>query len=370
MVLLEGDSVVNIELADADHAAEQQQQHHSDVGDCEAGGDRDDDDDDDDQRGVASSYCCRHAAGGGCCCCSRRRNHPDNNNRYRSLSRMTTTPSSANVRRRNSLLVLRFAVVGCAINTELLQPNYPLMVSPGAATDSFEDTSPFDFNSATYFIPFTGLLGVAIACMATGALSDKYGRTKVLLLSSVGAAAGSILKWVLRDTFWGFCAANFVTGLLSGHLPVAMSYCGDVFSTTAEKQSQVGMIVGAYMVGFSGGGIIAILMEASGLFAPVLVGSGIMFLSAMLQWKYLVEPGEGCLVSITRPKFLNEEEENVPTEIHQPTLWNIVVGSIADNVGSNALFPLCLSVRLANKTFMFDPCLLVLSINHFLATCL
>lgn len=52
-----------------------------------------------------------------------------------------------------SIYVLRFAVFADTVNGMILQPNYAIMVSPDAHEESFPSTDPFDFSSATYFIP-------------------------------------------------------------------------------------------------------------------------------------------------------------------------------------------------------------------------
>jgi hypothetical protein len=51
-------------------------------------------------------------------------------------------------------------------------------------------------------------------------------------------------------------------------------------------------------MGNSGGGIIAILMQDSGLFAPLWVGAGLMFLSAIAISIWLIEPGDARLQPI------------------------------------------------------------------------
>ena len=93
------------------------------------------------------------------------------------------------------------------------------MVTPGAHPDSFPDTEPFDFNSATYFLPLCSLVGVAVASVFLGQISDRVGRKKVLLILSWISVAGSIVKYFTRATFWGFCISNFVFGFFLGNLP-------------------------------------------------------------------------------------------------------------------------------------------------------
>jgi hypothetical protein len=175
---------------------------------------------------------------------------------------------------KRSMNSVRFTVMCSAINTKMLNPNYPIMVTPDAHPDSFPDTEPFDFNSATYFLPMCSLLGVAIASIFLGTISDKYGRKKILLVLAWISAAGSVVKYFTRATFWGFCITQFAFGFFLGNLPVGMAYVGDVYTVKKDKERELGLLVSFYVMGNSGGGIISILMNGSGLFAPLWVGAG------------------------------------------------------------------------------------------------
>ena len=295
-----------------------------------------------------------------------------------------------------SLWALQFNVVASAINTKLLNPNFAIMATPDANEDSFPDTDPFDFNSATYFLPLSSLMGVAIASIFTGNWSDRLGRKHIIQVSSVGACIGSVVMYAARKTFWGFCAASFAAGLFKGTLPVAMAYVGDVFTTKKEKQDALSVIVGYYVLGNSGGGIFAILMNDSGLFTPLFLGAAFVLVSFVLNIWYLIEPRPGATYTpIANDKLAQDDdeyerllptkEEDVehveqateeadetlpksnlaedgdatkkndndddddetviprPEHLDNMTLWHIVMGAFADNVGSTALFPLCLS---------------------------
>lgn len=89
----------------------------------------------------------------------------------------------------------------------------------------------------------SSLLGTAIAATFVGSLSDKIGRRPVMLV-------GSIVKYLLRGSFWGFCGAtNFVTDLFGATLTISMSYASDVAHTRAEKDGVIGSLVGISMVG-------------------------------------------------------------------------------------------------------------------------
>lgn len=102
--------------------------------------------------------------------------------------------------------------------------------------------------------------------------------------------------------------------------------------------------------------MIAILMDDQGLFAPLWVGVGIMGLASIVNFFYLIEPGQ-----IKIDKSLidddsgddDEDDENAPTEVDRKTMIHILIGAFTDTVGSKALFPICLS-PLAFEQFYQD----------------
>lgn len=216
----------------------------------------------------------------------------------------------------------------------------------GEHADSFPSIEPFGFNSATYFIPMCSLLGVAISSTLVGQLSDRVGRKQPLLWMSIISFAGNIVKYYTRNEFWPFCITNFIFGFFLGNLPVGMAYIGDIYSQKVEKEKQLGMLVGMFVTGNAGGGMIAILMNGSGLFAPLWVGAGLCLVSAILIARFLIEPGDERIAE--DPASLKDDEDEFgnmqrPEKIDQGALWNVIGGALADNFGSTALFPMCLS---------------------------
>lgn len=142
--------------------------------------------------------------------------------------------------RKYSQWAVNFVITCSAVNTKMLNPNFAIMCQPGAHPDSFESTEPFGFNSATYFLPMCTLIGVAIASVFIGTLSDKFGRKILLLILGWISAVGSIVKYYTRETFWGFCVSNFVFGFFLGNLPVGMAYVGDVETNKKRKDELLG----------------------------------------------------------------------------------------------------------------------------------
>lgn len=244
-----------------------------------------------------------------------------------------------------SIHAIRLAVFADTLNSMITWPNYALMALPGSHPDSFPSTAPFDFSAATYFIPLTGLLGMAIAGVFAGKVSDKIGRKPVVLFCLAGSMFGSALKWFLRHGFWPFCIANLVNGLLSGTLPVALAYSSDLFSSEREKSKNFTAIVGLYVVGQSTGGIFAILMQNHGLFAPLWAGVAILAVALVFNIRYLIEPGR-----IKIPGTIGDEENDNddliaerPDKINRKAMANVLIGAFTDIAGSKALFPLCMT---------------------------
>ena len=256
-----------------------------------------------------------------------------------------------------SIGALRFAVFADTLNGMILYPNYALMALPEAHADSFPSTEPFGFSGATYFIPMTGLLGMAIAGVFSGKLSDKIGRKPVILACLGGSVFGSALKWFLSGSFWAFCSANFVNGLLSGSLPVALAYTSDLFASEKQKSKNFSIVVALYVMGQSTGGILGILLQGYGLFAPLWGGVIIMLIAFLINIKFLVEPGRIQIPAELGDDEVSQDESesmsNHPTEIDKRTMGHILFGAFVDIAGSKALFPICLS-PLAFEAFYLD----------------
>jgi len=254
-----------------------------------------------------------------------------------------------------SLWAVRMAVLTDSINTTILRPNYPFMVSSGFP-GAFPTTAPFAFGAAQYFVPLTALIGTAIAATFVGSLSDKFGRRPAILICVGFGFVGSLGKYFARSSFYAFCAVNFVTGLFGATLPVATAYASDVALSRTEKDALIGSLVAISMLGGTGGGIIAIAMSTTGLFSPLLVSGSMCLVSAVCGYFFLVEPDKLVFASGRQLKNADEdaivdEADASPKKIDWRVCSNILVGSILDNAGSTGFIPFCLS-PLAFNTFL------------------
>ena len=216
-------------------------------------------------------------------------------------------------------------------------------------------------------MPMTALLGVGIASVVIGTISDKVGRKPCVLVCLYASIFLSMAKYFLRSTFWGFCAANFVNGLFSATTPLAMAYMSDVFADKEQKQFAIGMIGAMNMVGSAGGGICAILLERQGLFTPLWLGVALLIVASIVNTLYLIEPnrklapagdvhfqydeeGDGGIEIV--PLEVNEVDDEAPEILDNCVLLNIIVGAFFDNVGTSGLYPLCLSPLAFNAYYM------------------
>jgi hypothetical protein len=164
---------------------------------------------------------------------------------------------------------------------------------------------------------------------------------------------GSIGKFFARSSFWVFCAINFITGLFGATLAISMAYASDVEPTRAEKDKLIGSLVALYMVGNTGGGIISIAMENTGLFAPLFVGAAMNLVVTIFSYFFLIEPNKMLHLGAGQDDDDDDYDDDGPKYMDWKLVTNILVGSLADNAGSVGLFPLCLS-PLAFNNFLAD----------------
>ena len=248
----------------------------------------------------------------------------------------------------HSMIAIRFAVLATACGQTILLPNFPFLVIPGHP-DAFPDTEPFGFSSALYFLPLTTLMGAAITSAFVGQLSDRIGRRPCILVSLGFMSLTMVVQFFARHTFWGFCGASFLNGLFCSSLPVAIAYASDVHPNRAKKDEEIGILVGFNMMGMSGGGVVAILMEDVNLFLPCLVDAGASHLAFLWCAHSLIEPDK----TIHFQEDSDEEGDDAPTTIDWKVFSNVIAGALLDNFGSSGLFPLTLA-PLAFDTYLQD----------------
>ncbi len=110
--------------------------------------------------------------------------------------------------------------------------------------------APAEFNT----VLFGGLLGSVfsmlqfIASPIIGGLSDRFGRRKMMLISTTGISL-SYLIWVLSDNFTMFVLARIVGGISKGNISLAASIVTDV-SSSKTRGKGMALIGVAFSLGF------------------------------------------------------------------------------------------------------------------------
>ncbi|HLF66433.1 MAG TPA: MFS transporter, partial [Gammaproteobacteria bacterium] len=148
------------------------------------------------------------------------------------------------------------------------------------------------FGSIIAAYPLAMFLGAPVM----GALSDKYGRKKILLLSLLGNAVGfllSALGLMLHDLLLIF-TGRIISGVTAGNIPIAQAAIVDI-SPEEKKGIRLGLISVANGIGFTCGPIIGGLVSDTNLiphatiYSPFLLIAFLSLLNMMLIGFYFVE---------------------------------------------------------------------------------
>jgi DHA1 family tetracycline resistance protein-like MFS transporter len=138
-----------------------------------------------------------------------------------------------------------------------------------------------------------GLFGTAWAVMQfifspiLGALSDRFGRRPVVLLSNFGLALDYVLMALAPSLTWLFIG-RVISGITSASISTAFAYIADV--TPPERRASVfGKIGAAFGAGFILGPAVGGLLGDMDPRLPFWVAAGLSFVNALYGWLILPE---------------------------------------------------------------------------------
>ncbi len=149
---------------------------------------------------------------------------------------------------------------------------------------------------AQKYAPPPGVFGLLLASYSAmqfvfspilGALSDRWGRRPVLLLSLAGSALGYLL-FGLADSLAVLFASRVVAGVAGGNIATAQAVIADV-TTPEERAKGMGLIGAAFGLGFIAGPALAGVLVS---FSPRLPGFAAATFSALAwlaAWRALPE---------------------------------------------------------------------------------
>lgn len=138
-----------------------------------------------------------------------------------------------------------------------------------------------------------GWFGTAFAVLqfafmpVLGALSDRFGRRPVILLSNLGMGLGYVLM-ALATSLWWLFAARVIAGITSASISTAHAYIADV--TAPEKRAQaMGMTGAAFGIGFVVGPAVGGLLGHVDPRLPLWVAAGLSLANFLYGWLVLPE---------------------------------------------------------------------------------
>lgn len=136
------------------------------------------------------------------------------------------------------------------------------------------------------------LLSVFAACTflaapVLGALSDRYGRKKVLIISLAGSVIGYII-FGIGGALWVLFLGRIIDGLTAGNISTLFAYISDT-AEPKERTKWFGYIGAAMGIGKIGGPALGGLLGSISIGLPFYITAGLIFLSALAVYFLLPE---------------------------------------------------------------------------------
>ena len=127
-----------------------------------------------------------------------------------------------------------------------------------------------------------------------GALSDKYGRRPILIVSQIGSAAGYLLLGFATQWEWGALTlplvylSRVIDGFSGGNISTAQAYVSDI--TTAENRAKgMGVLGAAFGIGFTLGPFLGGFVGHYNVSWPAYIAAAFSLLAAGLTYLRLPE---------------------------------------------------------------------------------
>jgi MFS transporter, DHA1 family, tetracycline resistance protein len=151
----------------------------------------------------------------------------------------------------------------------------------------------FEAGNISHAAAITGYFGFAWASMqflfspVLGALSDRYGRRPIILLSCAGLGLDYIFMALAPTLGWLF-VGRLISGITTSNISTAFAYVTDV--TAPEKRAkQFGMLSAAFGLGFIIGPAVGGLLGGFSLRLPFWIAAGLSLTNALYGFFILPE---------------------------------------------------------------------------------
>jgi DHA1 family tetracycline resistance protein-like MFS transporter len=151
----------------------------------------------------------------------------------------------------------------------------------------------FEYGNVSRASFIFGLLAGAYSLMqfllapALGALSDRYGRRPIILLSLLGMGINYLLLGFAPNLIW-LAAGRLISGAMGASFSTANAYLADI--TPPEKRAQsFGLVGAAFGFGFITGPIVGGMLGAIDLHLPFLAAAVLSFIDLVFTFFVLPE---------------------------------------------------------------------------------
>lgn len=125
------------------------------------------------------------------------------------------------------------------------------------------------------------------AAPVLGALSDRYGRKNILIISLLGSVIGYIL-FGIGGALWILFLGRIIDGLTAGNISTLFAYISDS-TEPGERTKWFGYIGSAMGIGKLGGPALGGLLGSISLALPFYITAGLIFLSGLAVYILLPE---------------------------------------------------------------------------------
>ena len=178
------------------------------------------------------------------------------------------------------LYVLLFILLIDAIGLGLIMP-----ILPGLLASLSQDVA---HNSLHYGVLLAVYALMQFLCAPVlGALSDRYGRRRVLLLSLAGAALDYVLMAYAPSLGWLYLG-RVVAGITGANMAVATAYLTDI-TPQGQRAARFGQMGAAVGIGMIAGPVLGGWLGDWWVRAPFLLAAVLNALSLLLVWLVLPE---------------------------------------------------------------------------------
>ena len=183
-----------------------------------------------------------------------------------------TQPNPAATPRRAALVFIFITVVLDVLALGMIIPVLPNLVASFLGQDTPRAAKIYGLFGTTW------ALMQFVVSPVLGALSDRFGRRPVILISNFGLGLDYILMALAPNLGWLF-AGRVISGITAASIPTAFAYIADV--TSPEKRAGAfGMVGAAFGLGFVLGPALGGMLGGISLHLPFWVAAGLSLANA------------------------------------------------------------------------------------------